>query len=82
MAVTTCGHIFCLNCLIEHLDFQISNGQGESCPNCRSLISKYKLFKVRDKVTSKNEYHFHRKEEVDNDFNFQLYLYDPDKSIF
>lgn len=79
MAVTTCGHIFCLNCLIEHLDFQISNGQGESCPNCRSLISKYKLFKVRDKVTSKNEYHFHRKEEVDNDFNFQLYLYDPDK---
>lgn len=79
MAVTTCGHCFCLNCLIEHIDFQKSNGSSETCPNCRSLISKYKLFKVRNKHTSKNEYRFHVGEEVNEDFPFQLYLYDPDK---
>lgn len=80
MVITTCGHSFCLNCLLEHIEFQNSkNDHGETCPNCRSLISKYKLFKVRDKETNKKEYKFHTNQEVELDFKFQLYVYDPAK---
>ncbi|EGV66007.1 hypothetical protein CANTEDRAFT_119056 [Yamadazyma tenuis ATCC 10573] len=63
ISITTCGHTFCLNCVIEHLEFQKKKNQNRSCPNCRGPISTYKIFKVRDK----------------KDFDFDIYLYDPSK---
>lgn len=79
MTATTCGHCFCLNCLIEHLEFQQANDQANTCPNCRAPVSMYKLFKVRDRVTSKKEFKFHTGKEIADDIPFDLYLYDPTK---
>lgn len=83
IAVTPCGHSFCLTCLIEHIDFQTELGKDSHCPNCRCLISKYKLFKMRSKDTSNKEIRFHSGAKVDDPYKhypFQLYLYDPDKT--
>lgn len=83
MAVTECGHTYCYHCLMEHFSFQNQNGNEPLCPDCRNSISKYRLFKVRRKETSKKEVRFHTNEKVDDPssmYEFQLYYYDPDKS--
>lgn len=83
MALTSCGHAFCLNCTLEHIDFQEKLNQKPLCPNCREEISKYKLFKLRLKETSMKEIRFHTKQEMDDpsqNYKFQLYLYDPTKT--
>ncbi|ODV79661.1 ATPase/DNA helicase [Suhomyces tanzawaensis NRRL Y-17324] len=83
MVITPCGHQFCLTCLIEHIDFQNRQSKESFCPNCRESVSKYKLFKVRSKETSKKEIRFHTNVDVTDPsekFKFQLYLYDPDRA--
>ncbi|CUM49858.1 DNA repair protein RAD5 [Debaryomyces fabryi] len=83
MALTTCGHAYCLNCVLEHFDFQEKNLQKPLCPNCRKSISKYKIFKLRHRETSGKEIRFHTKHELEDpsqNFRFQLYLYDPTKT--
>lgn len=83
MALTTCGHAYCLNCVLEHFDFQEKNLQKPLCPNCRESISKYKLFKLRHRETAGKEIRFHTRHELEDpsqNFKFQLYLYDPTKT--
>lgn len=83
MAVTECGHSYCFHCLIEHFEFQAQNSHDPLCPDCRAPISRYRLFKVRRKDTSKKEVRFHTKENIDDpssSYDFQLYHYDPDKT--
>lgn len=83
IVVTPCGHSFCITCLIEHIDFQTGLGKPSHCPNCRTDISKYKLFKLRSKETSNKEIRFHSGGDIDDPYKhypFQLYLYDPDKT--
>mgnify|MGYP001173995695 CR=1 FL=1 len=83
MALTPCGHAYCLNCVLEHFDFQEKNLQKPLCPNCREPISKYKIFKLRHRDTSVKEIRFHTKQEMEDpsqNFKFQLYLYDPTKT--
>ncbi|RCK54666.1 DNA repair protein RAD5 [Candida viswanathii] len=79
MAITPCGHTFCLSCILEHLDFQSELKKEKLCPNCRVPISKYQLFRVRSQPTSANEIRFYTKKES-TDRDFQLYLYDPNRS--
>lgn len=79
MVITTCGHTFCLNCLIEHFEFQRSQSDNNSCPNCRDTISQYKLFKVRNKPTTRNEFKFHTGKEIEKDYDYDFYVYDPTK---
>ena len=79
MTVTPCGHTFCLSCILEHLDFQSELSKEKLCPNCRAPISKYQLFRIRKQNTSGKMIRFHTKEESE-DRDFQLYLYDPNRS--
>lgn len=80
MVITVCGHMFCLGCLMDHFDFQANNKQPTTCPNCRKSISKYKLFKVRNRPTTRAEFKFHTHKTINKDFSFQLYWYDPGKT--
>lgn len=83
MTVTECGHTYCFHCLMEHIDFQKRNGKDPQCPDCRGSISKYRLFRVRHKLTSKKEVRFHTREKIDDpeaQYNYQLYYHDPDKT--
>ncbi|KAL6452653.1 RAD5 DNA repair protein RAD5 [Candida maltosa Xu316] len=79
MAVTQCGHTFCLSCILEHLDFQSELKKEKLCPNCRVPISKYQLFRVRNQSITGQQIKFHSQKES-KDYNFQLYLYDPNRS--
>ncbi|CUM63427.1 uncharacterized protein PRCAT00001002001 [Priceomyces carsonii] len=76
LSITPCCHCFCLDCILEHIDFQVSSNQTPLCPNCREPIFKSKLFKVRilnqDKVTV-------FKADSNIELDFQLYLYDQTK---
>ncbi|ODQ81514.1 hypothetical protein BABINDRAFT_159795 [Babjeviella inositovora NRRL Y-12698] len=45
--VTPCGHTYCLECLLCHIDFQVQRGNDAQCPMCRAAISKKALFRVR-----------------------------------
>lgn len=74
MGVTGCGHIFCINCILEHIAFQNKNKRPATCPNCRELISKYKLFKVKEAREVK------RIDASDFKKSFLLYLYDADRA--
>ncbi|KAG7663418.1 RAD5 [[Candida] subhashii] len=81
MTITPCGHSYCLSCLLEHLDF--NDGKAEKkCPNCREPISKYKLFRIRHQPTTSNEIRFHTQKETESQqqYDFQLYLHDPNRS--
>lgn len=83
MALVPCGHSFCLACIIEHIEFQTKASNSPLCPNCREPVSKHKIFKVRPKDTSRKEITFHlpnEKENISNDYKFQLYHYDPTKT--
>lgn len=83
MVVTECGHQYCFHCLNEHIEFQTKNATQVLCPECRFPISRYRLFKVRNKEVSKKEVRFHTNEPVDDPYSqyeFQLYYYDPDKN--
>ncbi|KAK6197099.1 ATPase/DNA helicase [Scheffersomyces amazonensis] len=96
MVITPCGHTFCMTCLIEHIEFQEKqdNTIDNRCPNCRTIISKYKLFRLRNKVTSSKDVRFHtatqksmliddnydKNEDLSKNYTFQLYLYNPDKT--
>lgn len=80
MIITECKHIFCITCLLEHIEFQKNSNQPTVCPNCRDPISKYKLFKIRNKITTKAEYKFHTNKDILEDWKFQIYLYDPTKT--
>lgn len=88
MIVTECGHSYCFNCILEHIEFQKNQGKDPLCPGCRTPVSKYRLFKLRNKETTGKRIRFHtltRKPETDFDdpgdsYPFHLYLYDPDKS--
>ncbi|CAH6718661.1 DNA repair protein Rad5p [[Candida] jaroonii] len=80
MIVTECKHIFCITCLLEHIEFQKNSNQPSVCPNCRDPISKYKLFKIRNRITTKAEYKFHTNKDILEDWKFQVYLYDPTKT--
>lgn len=83
LTVTQCGHTYCFHCLMEHFDFQLKNGNDPQCPDCRGPISKYRLFRIRQRETSKREVRFHTREDVDDPgslYDFQLYYYNPDKS--
>lgn len=83
MVITECGHSFCFQCLKEHFEFQTKNGHEPLCPDCRGLISIYRLFKLRSKEVGKKEVRFHTKEDfedIGSAYDFQLYHYDPDKS--
>lgn len=83
MVVTECGHQYCFHCLNEHIDYQTKNEKHVLCPECRAEISRYRLFKVRNRETSKKEVRFHTNENVDDpysQYDFQLYYYDPDKN--
>ncbi|AOA63834.1 DNA repair protein [Komagataella phaffii CBS 7435] len=45
--ITECKHCFCIGCLMEHFEFQQRKQENEVlCPNCRSKISKLRLFKT------------------------------------
>ncbi|EGW33587.1 uncharacterized protein SPAPADRAFT_71410 [Spathaspora passalidarum NRRL Y-27907] len=77
MTITPCGHSYCLTCLLEHLDFPTTT---KTCPNCREPISKYQLFRLRNQKTTANEIRFHTKEPKAENYPFQLYLYDPNRS--
>ncbi|KHC82395.1 DNA repair protein RAD5 [Candida albicans P78042] len=79
MVVTPCAHTFCLSCILEHLDFQKELKKEKLCPNCRSPISKYQLFRIRNQPTKGNEIRFHTQKDAP-DYSFQLYLYDPNRS--
>lgn len=81
--ITECGHQYCFHCLMDHINFQANNGSDALCPECRHPISRYRLFKLRTKDTSKKEVRFHTREDVDDpssSYPFQLYYYDPDKT--
>lgn len=84
LIITECGHEFCFNCILEHIDFQQKNKKDPFCPACRGPISKYKLFKLRNKETSSKKIRFVTKTQSEGDpsesYPFALYLYDPDKS--
>jgi DNA repair protein RAD5 len=83
MAVTPCGHTYCLTCILEHIDFQTQLNKPTHCPNCRVSISKYKLFKLRSKEISNKEIRFHTGNSTEDPYKyypFQLYLYDPDRT--
>lgn len=83
LTLTECGHQYCFHCILEHIEFQTNNGSEPLCPDCRHPISKYRLFKVLLKSTSKKKIRFHTKEKIDDiysNYDFHLYYYDPDKS--
>ncbi|CAK9440423.1 uncharacterized protein LODBEIA_P45230 [Lodderomyces beijingensis] len=81
LALTPCGHTFCISCILEHLDFQSELRKQKLCPNCREPISKYKLFKLRQQKTTSNEIRFHTQQrDHKQDYPFQIYLYDPNRS--
>lgn len=81
--ITECGHQYCFHCLMDHINFQANSDSEPLCPDCRHPISRYRLFKLRMKQTSKKEVRFHTNEDVDDpssNYDFQLYYYDPDKT--
>lgn len=83
LTLTECGHQYCFHCIIEHIEFQTKNGSDPLCPDCRHPISKYRLFKVMARDTSKKKIRFHTKEDNGNgsgSYPFHLYHYDPDKT--
>lgn len=81
MVVTPCGHSYCFTCLLDHIEFQTNKNAQVLCPNCRAPVSKYKLFKLRSKETTRNEIRFHtQNEDPSENYKFQLYWYDPDKT--
>ncbi len=41
--ITACGHIFCINCLLEHIDFQIEHQNTPLCTLCRTTVSKQRI---------------------------------------
>lgn len=81
LALTPCGHTFCIGCILEHLEFQSDLHKNKLCPNCREPISKYKLFRLRNQKTTSHEIRFHtQQKDYDTTHNFQIYLYDPNRS--
>lgn len=81
VTLTTCGHAFCLKCVLEHIAFQKRLEQTVKCPNCRAQISKHKLFKLRNKVVTKKDILFHNsKLSITQDhFDYEIFHYDPDR---
>lgn len=82
MVLTECGHLYCFSCIIEHIEFQQVKEQEPFCPNCRTVISKYRLFKLRSRDTTKKDIRFYTKgdlEDPSSNYKFQLYLYNPDR---
>jgi DNA repair protein RAD5 len=45
-AVTSCWHMACLECLLEHINFQKKKGEIPRCHICRANISAESLFQV------------------------------------
>ncbi|KAI5960598.1 RAD5 [Candida pseudojiufengensis] len=80
LTITPCGHTFCISCILEHLDFQSDSNRPKLCPNCREPISKYKLFRVRNQKVLSNEIRFHTQSTTNKDYDFQIYLYDPNRT--
>ncbi|KAG5416992.1 RAD5 [Candida metapsilosis] len=81
LTITPCGHTFCFSCILEHLDFQSELKREKLCPNCREPISKYKLFRGRRQKTTSNEIRFHtQNRDHQQDYDFQIYLHDPNRS--
>lgn len=80
LSLTTCGHTFCLKCILEHIAFQQRLSQPVKCPNCRSPISKHKLFKLRNRVTTKKDILFHNPTLTitKDQFDYEIFHYDPD----
>lgn len=82
MVLTECGHCFCFGCIIEHIEFQEQKQLDPFCPNCRTIISKYRLFKLRSKETTKKDIRFYTKCDLKDpslNYKFQLYHYNPDR---
>lgn len=81
LTITPCGHTFCFSCILEHLDFQLELKRDKQCPNCREPISKYKLFRIRSQKTTSNEIRFHtQNRDHHRDYDFQIYLHDPNRT--
>ncbi|KAI5957480.1 RAD5 [Candida theae] len=81
LTITPCGHTFCYSCILEHLDFQSDLKRDKLCPNCREPISKYKLFRIRNQKTTSNEIRFHtQNRDHQHDYDFQIYLHDPNRT--
>lgn len=80
LTLTTCGHTFCLKCILEHIAFQQRLSQPIKCPNCRASISKHKLFKLRNKITTKKDIFFHNPTLTitKDQFEYEIFHYDPD----
>ncbi|KAK9476204.1 SNF2 family N-terminal domain-containing protein [Lipomyces japonicus] len=53
--VSSCWHMSCLKCLIEHIDFQEQRNQTPRCHSCRKEISKNDIFEVIAHVTDGND---------------------------
>lgn len=84
MMLTECGHAYCFNCILEHIEFQRNQNKDPFCPACRGSISRFRLFKLRSKETSNKRIRFHtKKDEADPSglYPFNLYNYDPEKSL-
>uniref|UniRef100_A0A060T5S8 DNA repair protein RAD5 n=1 Tax=Blastobotrys adeninivorans TaxID=409370 RepID=A0A060T5S8_BLAAD len=45
-AVTECWHMSCLECLIQHIEFQRNKGETPRCHICRSTISMERIYRV------------------------------------
>ncbi|KAI5951962.1 RAD5 [Candida jiufengensis] len=80
LTITPCGHTFCFSCILEHLDFQSDSNRPKLCPNCREPISKYKLFRVRNQKVTSKEIKFHTQSSTNKNYDFQIYLYDPNRT--
>lgn len=77
LTITTCGHTFCMSCILDHFNFQRLNWFHPSCPICRELISMYKLFKVRK---SRKVTRIEPLSQPQDDREYVLYVYDPDRT--
>lgn len=83
LTLTECGHQYCLHCILDHIAFQRNNNSDPLCPDCRGPISKYRLFKLSRRATTKKEVRFHTGQEVDNiheSYNFRLFNYNPERT--
>lgn len=51
ISFTECGHSFCLNCILEHCNYQEMKGNKLLlCPNCKTEISSSKLLQPKRQV--------------------------------
>ncbi|CAN6674853.1 DNA repair protein Rad5p [Trichomonascus vanleenenianus] len=53
MAVASCWHVTCLDCILQHIEYRKDRGEIPKCPTCRSNISTDEIYRIVQRPNNK-----------------------------